>query len=60
HVINRGNAGEKIFIGGLILGDTGFVNWVKEAFLSVRDDEQEIAQIKKLKPKPSLEAIVSA
>ena len=49
----------KDVVGGLILGDTGFVNWVKEAFLSVRDDEQEIPQIKKLKPKPSMETIVS-
>ncbi len=48
----------KDVVGGLILGDKGFVNWVKEAFLSVRDDEQEIPQIKKLKP--SLEAIVRA
>ena len=48
----------KDVVGGLILGDTGFVNWVKEALLSVRDDEQQIRQIKKLKP--SLETIVRA
>lgn len=49
----------KEVVGGLILGDTDFVNWVKKEFLSGRDDEQEIPQIKKLKPKPPLETIVS-
>jgi len=50
----------KDVVGGLILGDTGFVNWVKEEFLSIRDDEEEIPQLRKLKPKPSLETIVRA
>lgn len=48
----------KDIVGGLILGDTGFVNWVKEQFLSVRDDEEEKPQLKKLKSRPSLETIV--
>ena len=48
----------KDVIGGMILGDTGFVNWVKEEFLSAREDDEEIPQLKELKPKPSLEAIV--
>jgi len=48
----------KHIVGGVILGDTDFVNWVKEQFLSVRDDEDEIPQLKKLKPRPSLETIV--
>jgi REP element-mobilizing transposase RayT len=48
----------KHLVGGLILGDTAFVSWVKEAFLSVRDDEEEMPQLKELKPKPSLETIV--
>jgi REP element-mobilizing transposase RayT len=48
----------KDVVGGMILGDPGFVNWVKEEFLSVRDDEEEIPQLKELKPKPSLDTIV--
>jgi len=32
----------KKVIGGFLLGDSDFVNWVKEAFLSGRDDEKEI------------------
>lgn len=49
----------KEIIGGFILGGEGFVNWVKDTFLSVRKDEKEIPQLKKLKPKVSLESIVS-
>ena len=48
----------KDIVGGLILGDTGFIDWVKEQSLSFRDEEQEIPQLKKLKPRPSLETIV--
>ena len=48
----------KDVVGGMILGDPGFVNWVKEKFLTVRDDEEEIPQLKELKPKPSLDTIV--
>jgi REP element-mobilizing transposase RayT len=44
--------------GGFILGDTDFVNWVKETFLSKRDDEKEIPQLKQLKPRVALETIV--
>ena len=45
---------------GFILGDPDFVNWVKETFLSGRQDEQEIPQLKKLKPKVQLDTIVKA
>jgi len=45
---------------GFILGDTDFVNWVKETFLSLREDEREIPQLKKLKPKVPLKTIVQA
>jgi REP element-mobilizing transposase RayT len=45
---------------GFILGDLDFVNWVKETFLSSRQDEKEIPQLKKLKPKVQLETIVNA
>jgi len=44
--------------GGFILGDTDFVNWVKDTFLSKRDDEKEIPQLKKLKPRVDPETIV--
>lgn len=32
----------KQVIGGFILGDLDFVNWVKETFLSSRQDDKEI------------------
>ena len=44
--------------GGFILGDTDFVNWVKDTFLYKRDDEKEIPQLKKLKPRVAPETIV--
>jgi putative transposase len=45
---------------GFILGDSDFVNWVKETFLSSRNDEKEIPQLKKLKPKIALETVLNA
>jgi REP element-mobilizing transposase RayT len=45
---------------GFLLGDADFVNWVKETFLADRNDEKEIPQLKKLKPKVSLENVVHA
>jgi REP element-mobilizing transposase RayT len=45
-------------IGGFILGDTDFANWVKDTFLLLRNDEKEIPQLKRLKPKVSLEKIL--
>lgn len=45
-------------VGGFILGSAEFVNWVKEAFLSPREDEKEIPELRKLKPKVSLERIL--
>ena len=50
----------KHIIEGFILGDTVFVNWVKETFLSVKQEEKEIPQLKKLKPKVSPETVVQA
>jgi len=41
----------KQLAGGFILGDADFVNWVKDTFLSLREDEKEIPQLKKLKPR---------
>jgi REP element-mobilizing transposase RayT len=48
----------KDVVGGIILGDPGFVNWIKDEFLSIRDEDEEIPQLKELKPKPSLDTIV--
>jgi chromosomal replication initiation ATPase DnaA len=45
---------------GFILGNLDFVNWVKQTFLSDRQDEKEIPQLKKLKPKVQLETVVNA
>ena len=45
---------------GLILGDTDFVNWVKKTFLTSRQGEKEIPQLKKLKPKVPLETVAKA
>jgi len=53
------NPGEDI-IGGFILGNIDFVNWVKNTYLSTRHDEKEIPQLRKLKPKVSLETILQA
>ena len=50
----------KDIVGGFILGDSDFVDWVKETFLSKRDDEDEIPQLKRLKPRVSVGAIVQA
>ena len=48
----------KKLAGGFILGDTDFVNWVKDTFLLKREDEKEIPQLKKLKPRVNPEIIV--
>jgi REP element-mobilizing transposase RayT len=48
----------KHIVGGFILGDSSFVNWVKETFLSEKADVKEIPQLKALKPKASLDQIV--
>ena len=45
-------------VGGFILGDTDFVNWVKDTFLLLREDEKEIPQLKRLKPSVAPEIIV--
>ena len=45
---------------GFILGDSDFVNWIKGNFLSARQDEKEIPQLKKLKPRVPLETVANA
>ena len=46
--------------GGFILGDTEFVQWVKDTFLYAKEEEKEIPQLKILKPKVLLEEILRA
>ena len=48
----------KNLTAGLILGDTDFINWVKDTFLSGRKDDKEMPQLKKLKPLISEEIVV--
>lgn len=48
----------KDLVGGLILGDSEFVDWVKKNFLADKTDDSDIPQLKKLKPRISLGAIV--
>jgi REP element-mobilizing transposase RayT len=48
----------KKLAGGFILGDTDFVDWVKDTFLSKRDDEKEIPQLKILKPRVTPEIVL--
>ena len=51
---------DKNMSGGFILGGTSFVNWVKDKFLSTKNDEKEIPQLKKLKPKVTLKTIIQS
>lgn len=49
---------EKALVGGFILGDNDFVNWVTETFLSDRDETREIPQLKQLTRQCTPEKIV--
>lgn len=51
---------DKNMSGRFILGGTSFVNWVKDKFLSTKNDEKEIPQLKKLKPKVTLKTIIQS
>ena len=46
--------------GGFILGSPDFVIWIKETFLSTRSDENEIPQLRELKPRINIDQIVIA
>jgi REP element-mobilizing transposase RayT len=46
--------------GGFILGNPDFVTWVKKTFLSNRSDENEIPQLRELKPRMNIGKIVEA
>ena len=58
--INAVENPHKQVTAGFILGDRNFINWVKETFLSSKEGEKEIPQLKKLKPRVSLETVVKA
>jgi putative transposase len=47
-------------VGGFILGSEQFVDWVKEKFLSAREDNKEIPQLRELKPRVGLKTMVEA
>lgn len=49
----------KNLIGGFILGEVNFVNWIKETYLAHKKEDREIPQLKELKPKLTPEAIIS-
>ncbi|MBI2471978.1 MAG: transposase [Planctomycetes bacterium] len=51
---------DKNMLGGFILGGAGFADWVKDKFLSKKDVEKEIPQLKKLKPKVTLTTIIQS
>ena len=44
--------------GGFILGDTPFIKWVQNTFLTSRDNTQEIPEFRKLKPRVSPAKII--
>jgi REP element-mobilizing transposase RayT len=58
--VDRVENPNKNAVGGFILGDTGFVDWVKEEFLSVREEDKEIPQLRKLQRRIPLEVILKA
>ena len=47
-------------VGGFILGNSDFVNWVKETFLAKRSKKRDIPQLSELKPRQSAERVVAA
>jgi len=49
---------EKGLAGGFILGDNNFVDWVKETFLSDREENREIPQLKQLSRQSSPEQVL--
>ena len=46
---------DKNLIGGFILGEPDFLNWLKETFLSSGEEDKEIPQLKGLRPRLVLE-----
>ena len=46
-------------VEGFLLGDSQFVEWIKERFLRGRKSDGEIPQLKHLLPRPSVEAVIA-
>ena len=51
------NPGKDV-VGGLVLGGTEFVAWIKQTFLSKRSEQKEIPQLKELSPGIELDSVV--
>ena len=51
---------EKDLSGGFILGPADFVQWVKGNYLSLRSDEKEIPELKRLKPAVEVSTVVDS
>jgi putative transposase len=47
-------------VGGSLLGGKPFLQWVKDTFLAARREDREIPDLKTLRPRPSVEAIIDA
>ncbi len=47
-------------VGGSLLGSKSFIQWVKDTFLSAGRRDREIPDLKTLKPRPPVEAIIRA
>jgi len=47
-------------VAGSVLGTKPFLRWVEDTFLSARPADPEIPDLKRIKPGPSAEAVVSA
>ena len=43
---------------GFVLGDDAFVKWVYKKFISSREENKEIPELKKIKPRDSIEEVV--
>ena len=47
-------------VAGAVLGNKAFLQWVEHTFLSARPADQDIPDLKRITPCPSVDAIVSA
>ena len=50
----------KDLVSGFILGDAGYVDWVKKTFLSAHPDHKKVPQLRKFKPGRSIRSVVAA
>lgn len=49
----------KRVVAGFILGDVDFVTWVQKNFLDAKEADQEIPQLRSLKPRTDLDALMA-